>query len=308
MQVYLNLLKKIMTEGETVPTGAYLESEKRQPTAKTILAAQFRHNLNDGFPAVTTKKFYFDSLVKEILWFLRGETNVETLGCKIWDSWGGKNGFAPGECGPIYGATWRYWPYVVAGEKPSWWSSSHSGATNDEIGCASFDQIAQVVKDLKAVVANPWDRARRRIILSGWNPPLVPLQGLPPCHTIAQWLPTNGVLNCSCFWRSIDTPVGMPFNIAQYALLTHIFAAVAGLKVGELVATITDLHIYDNQFAMVEEQLTREPYPHPKLVLPNLKELAPELTMDQVRDNLRPDMFRLEGYKGHPPLKCEIAV
>lgn len=310
MQAYLDLLRTIMTEGEMVPTRAYLPSENRQPHAKTILAAQFRHDLADGFPAVTTKKLYFESVVKEILWFLRGETNVATLGCKIWDAWAGKNDFPAGECGPIYGAMWRFWLYATEGRDrtPVWWSSSFNTGEVDDLDFNRCDQVAQIVRDLKAVADDPTHSARRRIVLSGWNPPLVPLMGLPPCHTMAQWLPTNGKLHCHCFWRSIDCPVGMPFNIAQYALLTHIFAALVGLVPGTLCASVTDLHIYDNQFAMVEEQLGREPFPHPQLVLADeVVVLAPDLTIDQVRQ-LTPAMFRLEGYQCHAPLKCEVAV
>jgi thymidylate synthase len=309
MQAYLNLLHQIMTEGETVATRAFLPSENRQPTARTILAAQFRHDLADGFPAVTSKKLYFDSVVKEILWFLRGETNVATLGCKIWDSWPGKQeGLPAGECGPIYGSQWRSWPYASDSEgTPLWQSASHRG-DHEDVFDDYFDQVGQVVKDLKAVHDDPFHPARRRILLTGWNPPLVPLMGLPPCHTMAQFLPTNGRLHCHCFWRSIDAFTGMPFNVASYALLTHLFAAVAGYEPGTICASITDLHIYDNQFAMVEEQLTREPFPHPTLAMDwgNRKEL-PDLTIDAAC-RLDPSMFRLEGYKCHPPLRCEVAV
>jgi thymidylate synthase len=316
VQQYLDLLKRIMTEGEDVPTGAYLESEKRQPAARTILAAQFRHDLRDGFPAVTTKRLYFDSVVKELLWFLRGETNVNTLGCKIWDQWasnGNANLFPEaGECGPIYGATWRHWPYpadaATDAGRPLWEATNHS-AVNSPVTFRTCDQIAAVVRDLRAVAANPADRARRRIILSGWNPPLVPLQGLPPCHTLAQWLPTNGVLHCHCFWRSIDAFTGMPFNIASYALLTHLLAFVTGYEVGQLVASITDLHIYDNQQAMVREQLTRKPYRHPHLILSAaIPQFAPDLAIEHVRKWLTPEMVSLIDYKCHPPLRCEVAV
>lgn len=309
MYQYLELLKRIMIRGEIVATGAYLEKEERRPTARMLFAAQFRHDLRDGFPAVTTKKLYFDSVVKEVLWFLRGETSISTLGCKIWDSWAGKNGFPPDECGSIYGANWRNWPYASDAEAmPLWRSPSHRPDASETVYVDYFDQIGQVVNDLKAVAADPADRARRRIILSGWNPPLVPLQGLPPCHTLAQWLPTNGVLHCHLFCRSIDAPVGMPFNLAQYALLTHIFAAVAGYEVGELVASITDLHIYDNQVAMVEEQLSRVPYRHPHLIMSAaFPHFAPDLSIEQVR-RLTPEMFGLIDYQFHPPLKCEVAV
>jgi len=295
LRCYLDLLQQILEHGEEVPTGAFLPSQNRQPHALTILGAQFRHDLATGFPAVTTKKFYFESMVKEILWFLRGETNTETLGCGIWDQWAGKDGRPEGECGPIYGATWRHWNYLTP------------GCPLMSVGGA-FDQVTHLVEDLKAVAADPYNRARRRIILTGWNPPLVPLMGLPPCHTLAQFLPTNGRLNCHCFWRSIDAPVGMPFNIGQYAFLTHLFAGVAGLKPGVLVASVTDLHIYDNQHDMVREQLSRAPLPHPQLEIdPEVWQRAPDFTVEQVR-SLTPEMFRLKGYSSYGPLRCEVAV
>lgn len=309
MHAYLDLLSRIMIGGEVVQTRAYLPSEDRRPTARTIFAAQFRHDLRNGFPAVTTKKLYFSSVVKEMLWFLRGETNVQTLGCKIWDSWPGKRAWLPeGECGPIYGAMWRQWPYAVDEYGDELWLSASHPYKGKIVGVGAHDQVSQIVRDLKAVQADPFHPARRRIILTGWNPPLVPLMGLPPCHTMAQFLPTNGRLNCHCFWRSIDAPVGMPFNVASYALLTHILAAVCGYEPGTLCASITDLHIYDNQFAMVEEQLTRKPYPHPQLLMPDVTILTPNLSMQQVKYFLVPRMFGLAGYKCHPPLKCEVAV
>jgi thymidylate synthase len=308
LRPYLNLLQRILDEGTPVQTGAYLPSLGKHPTAKSLFAAQFRHDLADGFPAVTTKKLYFASMVKELLWFLRGETNVNTLGCGIWNQWSNP---VTGDCGPIYGSLWRHWKYAENDAALPVWGSSIGGNlpedSDDVVGVSTHDQIAHVVRDLKAVAANPFDRARRRIILSGWNPPLVPMAGLPACHTMAQLLPVNGRLNCHCFWRSIDAFTGMPFNIASYAMLTHLLAAISGLEPGVLVASVTDLHIYENQEDAVREQLTRTPLPLPGLVMPDVAALAPDLSIEQVR-GLKPEMFELAGYVSHPALKAEVAV
>jgi thymidylate synthase len=302
LKQYLDLLARIMKDGTTVQTGAYLPSEGRQPTAKSLFATQFRHDLADGFPAVTSKRFFFASMVKEMLWFLRGETNVQTLGCNIWNDWAGKGRYPEGECGPIYGMQWRRWEYPVVHP------DGDDTEGNPIATIETWDQVGLLVADLKAVTVDPNNRARRRLILTGWNPPDVPKMGLPPCHTMAQFLPVNGVLNCHCFWRSIDAFTGMPFNVGQYALLTHILAAVSGLAPGVLVASVTDLHIYDNQFDAVAEQLTREPLPLATLGIdPAVRDLAPDLSVEQVR-MLTPDMFHLDGYVGHASIRAEVAV
>lgn len=301
MENYLHLLRKIMTEGEVVQTGATLASTGRHPTAKSLFAAQFRHDLADGFPAVTTKKFFFSSMVKEMLWFLRGETNVKTLGCGIWDQWAGKDRYPEGECGPIYGQQWRRWEYPVRHPEDTD-TDGHPMVTIE-----TLDQVAGIVADLKAVIANPINRARRRLILTGWNPPDVPRMGLPPCHTMAQFLPVNGRLHCHGFWRSIDAFTGMPFNLGQYAFLTQLLAEIVGFKPGVLVTSITDLHIYENQFEAVEEQLSRKPSGHPFMEMPGVAALVPDLSISQI-NKLTPDMFKLVGYVGQGALKTEVAV
>lgn len=300
MKQYLDLLQRILDEGTEVACGAYLPDQQRHPTCRTILAAQYRHDLRAGFPAVTTKRLYFDTLVDEVLWFLRGETNVKTLGRtgqdedgeprfikrNIWDAWADEDGFVRN----AYGKTWRDWEY------PS-------------IRTASWDQVAQLVEDLKAVHANPLNRARRRVILTGWNPPLVPTMGLPPCHTMSQWLVTNGVLNVSCYWRSIDMFTGFPFNIAQYSLLAHIFAGATGLEVGEIVATIGDCHVYDHQIDLIREQVTREPRPLPTLEIhPRFFEVAPDLSPAQLA-KVDHSWFSLADYVFDAgKLRAEVAV
>ncbi len=302
MREYLDLLARIMADGEDVATGTRLESDGSQPLARFLLSERLEFNLADGFPGVTTKRLYFESVVKEILWFLRGETNVKTLGCRIWDQWSARElddplrpateTRPPGECGPIYGAQFRHWEYP------------------DEMGdVATFDQIVQIVRDLRAVRDQPTHRARRRIILTGWNPPDVPLMGLPPCHTLAQFLPSNGTLHCVCHWRSIDCLTGLPFNLAQYGLLTELFARLTGFRVGRLVANIADAHIYHHQFEAVQEQLTRTPRTRPTLrVSDEVLRLAPDLTIEQCRC-LHPDMFGLDDYSFDVrPIRAELAV
>lgn len=301
MRQYLDLLQRIVDEGGDVPCGAYLPKEERHPTCRTILAAQYRHDLGSGFPAVTTKRLYFDSVVDELLWFLRGETNIKRLGRyvatadggrefvrrSIWDQWADEDGFVRN----AYGTTWRDWQYPG-------------------IRTESWDQVDQIVTDLRAVKANPLDRARRRVILTGWNPPLVRTMGLPPCHTMSQWLVVNGRLNVSCYWRSIDMFTGFPFNVAQYALLAHLFAGAAGLEVGELVATIGDCHLYDNQMDLVREQLLRVPRRMPRLRIdPRFFEVAPDLDAQHLA-GVDHAWLSLEDYEYDEgrSLRAEVAV
>lgn len=290
MKQYLGLLSDIMTNGEDVQTGTTLEDGSK-PMARFLFAQQFRHDLVAGFPAVTTKPLRFATMAKELMWFLRGETNIATLGAKIWNQWADENG----SCGPIYGAQWRRWPYVPFGE---------SGPLME------WDQIGKTLEAVRAVAANPFNRARRRIVVSAWNPPQIEHMGLAPCHTAFQLLPTNGRLDIHCFWRSIDMLLGFPFNVTSYSLLTHLLCELSGLKPGTLVASITDAHIYHNQFDAVVEQLRREPKPLPRLAIsPSFKALAPDLTVEQCR-LINTSLFSLEGYESHPPLENapEIAV
>jgi thymidylate synthase len=302
MREYLDLLAKIMDEGEDVQTGAYLPSEDRQPMAKCLVGYQYNHDLrNQGFPAVTTKQLHYVNVVKELLWFLRGETNVNTLGCRIWNQWSGPDGDVP----HIYGAQWRRWEYghrIVT-------SSGRLVGTTTSGPEGIWDQIDDTVKRLKAVAANPFDRSRRRLVVSAWNPPVVPKMGLAPCHTLWQIVPVNGRLDLVAHWRSIDMFTGFPFNISSYATLLCLLAAAAGFEPGVLRVTIADCHIYDNQMTAVNEQVKREPYDPPYLEIdPEVMRLAPDLSVEQCR-LLRPEHFRLVGYRYDPqPLKAEVAV
>ena len=318
MKQYLDLMRKIVDEGEDVQSGAVITSEDRKATCRFLLGQQMRFDLRDGFPAVTTKPLFFNAVVDELLWFLRGETNVNKLGRfvddpmfadlyrdtpiggrrflkrHIWDQWAD----ASGNVNRIYGEAWRRWPHP---------DPDHVDQGNPSI--SYWDQVDRVVKDLRAVVADPGDRARRRIILTGWNPPVVPEMGLPPCHTLAQFLPTNGFLDVVCHWRSIDMFTGAPFNIAQYALLAHILGGVTGLTPRHLVCNIADCHIYDNQREQIAEQLTRRPLAPPELAIdPQFFAVAHDLSVTQLLA-VEPAWFALRNYRCSPgQLRAEVAV
>jgi thymidylate synthase len=313
LRQYLDLLAKIRAEGEDVQSGAVLKSEGRKPVCRFLLGQQLRFDLREGFPAVTTKKLLFDWVVDEVLWFLRGETNVGTLGRTevnegvfakeynpgtrsmsftrflrrpIWDQWAKPDG----DVSWCYGRAWRRWEYPVE-------SITEEGSPSVRVD--EWDQVAGVLADLKAMAADPALRARRRIMLSAWDPPHIKDMGLPPCHTLSQWLPTNGHLDVHCTCRSIDMFTGAPFNCAQYALLAHIFGGLAGLIPRELVLTIVDCHLYDNQAEAVDEQLTREPYPAPILTIdPRFWAAAPNLAVDELK-RVDHAWFALDGYRHH---------
>jgi thymidylate synthase len=230
-----------------------------------------RFDLSKGFPAVTTKKLHFRSIIHELLWFLRGDQNIRYLqenGVSIWDEWADENG----DLGPVYGVQWRSWP-------------TPDGQT--------IDQIEKVIHSLKH---NP---DSRRHIVSAWNPALVDDMALPPCHALFQFYVANSKLSCQLYQRSADIFLGVPFNIASYALLTHMVAQVVGLEVGEFVHTFGDAHIYLNHMEQVQLQLSREPYPLPKLELnPEVKEI----------NDFRFEDIQILGYQSHPSIKAPIAV
>jgi thymidylate synthase len=308
MKQYLDVLRRILDEGEDVQSGAVIQSEARKATCRMLLAEQLRFDLRRGFPIVTTKPVAFDIVVDEVLWFLRGETNVLTLGRKdgdrmirrhIWNQWSRPDGDVP----HIYGEAWRRWPYP-AEYAPDTDTNGDTVAT-----VAYWDQVGDILTRLRAVAADPSDRSRRRILLSGWNPPVVPDMGLAPCHTLSQWLPTNGYLDVVCHWRSIDMFLGCPFNIIQYALLAHILGGLTGLLPRHLVANITDCHLYDNQFDQVREQIGRDPGPLPILAIDDrFFSTCPDLSVAQLR-HVEPSWFRLDGYTPHQgKLRAEVAV
>lgn len=270
MKVYLDLLQKIMDEG--------VEKHDRTGTGtKSLFGYQMRFNLADGFPLLTTKKVHIKSIIYELLWFLKGDTNVKWLnehGVTIWDEWADEKG----DLGPVYGKQWRAW-------------RGYNGET--------YDQISYVVDQIKN---NP---DNRRMIVSGWN--VADLQSLiagkktapPPCHTMFQFYVANNKLSCQLYQRSADTFLGVPFNIASYSLLTMMMAQVTGRELGEFVHTFGDVHIYNNHFDQVKLQLSRTPK-----ALPTMK-INPE-----VKDifGFKYEDFTLEGYDPDPGIKAPIAI
>ena len=264
MKQYLDLLDRILTEG--------VKKEDRTGTGTiSVFGNQMRFNLEDGFPLLTTKKLHLKSIIYELLWFLRGDTNVRYLqehGVRIWNEWAADDG----ELGPIYGYQWRSWPDYDGGH---------------------IDQIADVVEQIKH---NP---DSRRLIVSAWNVAQVPQMALPPCHTLFQFYVADGKLSLQLYQRSGDIFLGVPFNIASYALLLLMVAQVTGLEPGEYIHTLGDAHIYSNHFDQVNEQLQRTPRQLPRMVLnPDVKSIF----------DFRYDDFKLEDYDPYPPIKGVVAV
>ena len=270
MRQYLDLLRLVRDTG--------VEKHDRTGTGtRSVFGHQMRFNLEDGFPLVITKKTHLKSIITELLWFLRGETNVRWLqerGVTIWDEWADTNG----ELGPVYGYQWRSWP-----ARPS--------STKEENG--TIDQIANLVRDIQK---NP---DSRRLIVTAWNPADVPRMALPPCHCLFQFYVANGKLSCQLYQRSADIFLGVPFNIASYALLTMMVAQVTGLKPGEFVHSFGDAHLYLNHLDQANEQLSRQPYPLPTM---RLNPHVTDLFAFQYED------FTLENYQSHPGIKAPIAV
>lgn len=277
MRQYLDLLRDVRDHGTRKPTRAVLPSTGCKVDALSVFGRQIRFDLIDGFPMVTTKRVPFGAIAHELIWFLRGSTNVAYLkenGVTIWDEWADEDG----ELGPVYGKQWRSW-------------QAPDGR--------SIDQIAQLIDSIRTVKANPTASVGRRLIVSAWNPADIADMALPPCHTMFQFNVTEGRLSCQLYQRSADLFLGVPFNIASYALLTHLIARVAGLEVGEFVHTFGDAHIYENHLDQVDEQLSREPFPLPELQLdPSISDVG----------SIRRDQIKLLGYRSHPALKGEVAV
>ncbi|NRS50367.1 thymidylate synthase [Brevibacillus sp. HB2.2] len=264
MKQYLDLCQRILDEG--------VIKEDRTGTGTTsVFGHQMRFDLSEGFPMVTTKKLHMRSIIHELLWFLSGDTNVRYLqenGVRIWNEWADENG----DLGPVYGSQWR----------------SFTGRDGKTV-----DQVQWVIDEIKR---NP---DSRRLIVSAWNPAELDKMALPPCHLLFQFYVANGKLSCQLYQRSGDTFLGVPFNIASYALLTHMVAHVTGLEVGDFVHTIGDAHLYLNHIEQVKLQLTREPKPLPKLVL------NPDVT--SIFDFKYEDI-EIVGYESHPHIKGEVAV
>ena len=264
MRQYHDLMAHVMANGTDRP-------DRTGTGTRAVFGYQMRFPLADGFPMMTTKKLHWRSIAVELLWFLRGDTNIGWLkenGVSIWDEWADENG----DLGPVYGYQWRSWPAP---------DGRH------------IDQIANLVEGIRK---NP---ASRRHIVSAWNPALVDEMALPPCHCLFQFHVADGKLSCQLYQRSADIFLGVPFNIASYALLTHMIAHLCDLQVGDFVHTLGDAHIYRNHFDQVETQLAREPRPLPTLeIVRDVTDLA----------DFRFEDFVLHGYDPHPHIKAQVAV
>jgi len=264
MKPYLDLMRHVLEHGTR-------KDDRTGTGTLSVFGWQMRYNLAEGFPLVTTKKCHLRSILHELLWFLQGDTNIKYLkenGVSIWDEWADENG----NLGPVYGHQWRSWP------KPD-------GGT--------IDQISEVVNTLKT---NP---DSRRIIVSAWNVADLDKMALAPCHAFFQFYVADGKLSCQLYQRSADIFLGVPFNIASYALLTLMMAQVTGLKPGDFVHTLGDAHLYSNHLEQAREQLSREPRPLPTMTLnPDVKDIFA----------FRFEDFTLSGYDPHPAIKAPVAV
>ena len=264
MQQYQDLMRHVMTHGHN-------KADRTGTGTRSVFGYQMRFDLAQGFPLLTTKKLHLRSIIHELLWFLKGDTNIQYLkdnNVSIWDEWADENG----DLGPVYGYRWRSWP------------------TPDG---RHIDQIQTILQQIQH---NP---DSRRIMVSAWNPALIGQMALPPCHALFQFYVAEGKLSCQLYQRSADIFLGVPFNIASYALLTMMIAQVCGLQYGEFIHTLGDAHIYSNHFAQTELQLSREPRPLPTMKLnPAVKDLF-AFTFDD---------FELINYNPHPHIKAEVAV
>jgi thymidylate synthase len=261
---YLNLLRDIHRNGTD-------KTDRTGVGTRSIFGAQLRFNLAEGFPLLTTKKIFTKGVFGELAWLVRGETNIKYLndnGIHIWDEWADKNG----DLGPVYGAQWRHW----RGENGGY-----------------VDQLKGVINQIKAQPDS------RRLLVTAWDPWLVNQMALPPCHLLYQFEVHSGKLSCHMYQRSADVFLGVPFNIASYAALTHLIAHLTNLDVGDLIISFGDVHIYNNHFDQVREQLTREPMPFPRLMInPDVTDI----------DKVELTDFIVTDYHCHPPIKAEVAV
>nr|AIA14582.1 thymidylate synthase [uncultured bacterium] len=264
MRQYLDLMRHVLDHGA-------VKTDRTGTGTRSVFGYQMRFDLGEGFPLVTTKKLHLKSIIHELLWFLSGDTNIRYLqehGVRIWDEWAD----ADGNLGPVYGAEWRSWPTPDGG---------------------SIDQIAHVVDQIRRTPDS------RRLIVTAWNPADVDRQALPPCHCLFQFYVADGKLSCQMYQRSADIFLGVPFNIASYALLTLMMAQVTGLRPGDFVHTLGDAHLYANHLDQARLQLGRDPRPLPAMRI--------NREVNSIFDFVYSD-FVLEGYDPHPHIKAEVAV
>ena len=264
MRQYLDLMQHVLDKG-------HVKEDRTGTGTRSVFGYQMRFDLTDSFPILTTKKLHLRSIIYELLWFLKGETNIAYLkenGVRIWDEWADENG----DLGPVYGYQWRSWPLPSGG---------------------SVDQISKVMDQ---IINSP---NSRRMIVSAWNPALVDDMALPPCHALFQFYVANGRLSCQLYQRSADIFLGVPFNIASYALLTLMMAKVAGLKPGEFVHSLGDAHLYSNHLDQAREQLSRTPTARPVM---NIKDRGQGIFDFEYED------FELIGYEAQPHIKASVAV
>jgi len=264
MKQYLELLDYILKNGN-------IKDDRTGTGTKSVFGYQMRFNLEDGFPLVTTKKVHLKSIIHELLWFLQGDTNIKYLkdnGVSIWNEWADENG----NLGPVYGYQWRSWPDNKGGQ---------------------IDQISDLIKQIKS---NP---NSRRLLVSAWNPAHIENMALPPCHVMFQFYVHNNKLSCQLYQRSADVFLGVPFNIASYALLTMMIAQVCNLELGEFIHTFGDVHLYSNHFEQAKTQLSREIRSLPKMII------NPEI--NSIFDFKYED-FQIVDYNPHPAIKADVAV
>ncbi|HEY7749240.1 MAG TPA: thymidylate synthase [Aestuariivirgaceae bacterium] len=264
MRQYLDLMQKVLEQGTS-------KSDRTGTGTRSIFGHQMRFDLSAGFPLVTTKRLHVRSIIYELLWFIRGETNIKYLhdhGVRIWDEWADANG----ELGPIYGAQWRSW-------------RTGDGTT--------IDQLGNVIRALRTKPDS------RRLIVTAWNPADIDRMALPPCHCLFQFYVAKDRLSCQLYQRSGDVFLGVPFNIASYALLTHMVAHVTSLKPGEFIHTLGDAHLYVNHIEQAKEQLKREPLPLPRLII--------KRDVEEIGD-FRFEDFEIAGYQSHPHIAAPVAV
>lgn len=293
MKQYHDLLQDILDNG--------IESTDRTGTGTySVFGRQIRFDLSKGFPLLTTKKVFFKGILIELLWLMRGETNIAFLkkyGVKIWDEWADENG----DLGPVYGQQWRKWkgedsdPEFEIIDKEVKWFIEHN----------HVDQLTEVIERIKV------KPDCRRLIVSAWNAPMIPQMKLPPCHSFFQFYVREGKLSCQLYQRSADVFLGVPFNIASYALLTHLIANECGLKVGEFVHTFGDVHIYKNHVDQVKELLTREEFPLPTININLLPNTLMDFIDNKVQDFSWNDIkgfIELHNYQSHDTIKAEVSV